>query len=189
MRSLTSRITYLNTASFAIYLIPSAIKYRRLGRFGNHSSPSGQAGSEYGYGYSALSTDDPIDRPSSPVAPAVGRSPRSMTHALPQTTRTLSQSRRHRPSFDIPARPSLEAGPEEGRELESGGTKIAVSLPKLTVRETAQVAAWWAAAWFLANWTVNASLALTSVASVSILSSTSGMSNFVYSYGRGGREL
>jgi solute carrier family 35 protein F5 len=46
---------------------------------------------------------------------------------------------------------------------------------KLTIMETAQVAAWWSAVWFVANWAVNASLAWTSVASVTILSSTSGM--------------
>jgi hypothetical protein len=45
---------------------------------------------------------------------------------------------------------------------------------KLSIRETAEVAAWWSAVWFIANWAVNASLAWTSVASVTILSSTSG---------------
>lgn len=45
---------------------------------------------------------------------------------------------------------------------------------KLSIRETAEVAAWWSAVWFVANWAVNASLAWTSVASVTILSSTSG---------------
>lgn len=47
-------------------------------------------------------------------------------------------------------------------------------LPPLTVRETAKIAAWWSIVWFIANWAVNASLAWTSVASVTILSSTSG---------------
>ncbi|RXK41217.1 hypothetical protein M231_01367 [Tremella mesenterica] len=45
---------------------------------------------------------------------------------------------------------------------------------KLSVKETAKVAAWWSAVWFIANLAVNASLAWTSVASVTILSSTSG---------------
>lgn len=45
---------------------------------------------------------------------------------------------------------------------------------KLSIRETAQIAAWWSAVWFIANWAVNASLAWTSVASVTILSGTSG---------------
>lgn len=42
---------------------------------------------------------------------------------------------------------------------------------KLTIRETAEVAAWWSAVWFLANWSLNAALAFASVASVTILSS------------------
>ena len=47
---------------------------------------------------------------------------------------------------------------------------------KLSVRETAQIAAWWSIVWFVANWAINAALAWTSVASVTILSSTSGES-------------
>ena len=43
------------------------------------------------------------------------------------------------------------------------------------MRETAEVAAWWSAVWFLANWAGNVALAWTSVASVTILGSTSGM--------------
>lgn len=47
-----------------------------------------------------------------------------------------------------------------------------VPLPKLSIRETAEIAAWWSAVWFLANWSLNAALALASVSSVTILSST-----------------
>lgn len=59
-------------------------------------------------------------------------------------------------------------------------------LPRLTVHETAKIAAWWSIVWFIANWAVNASLAWTSVASVTILSSTSGESHFhssIFPYG------
>lgn len=201
------RITYLNTASFAVYLIPSAIKYRRLGRLGSASRRGD------GYEYEALpATIEAIDRPSSPIAPAVGRSPRSMTHALPHVyaqphsqtgkrDRSLSHTRSthsamstqvqgqgHRQSLemglslDIPRAVDEECLGGTGarspgtRSVGAGAKSPKEDLPKLTIRETAKVAAWWAAAWFLANWTVNASLALTSVASVSILSSTSGMS-------------
>lgn len=45
---------------------------------------------------------------------------------------------------------------------------------KLSLRETAQIAVWWGVVWFLANYALNASLAWTSVASVTILSSTCG---------------
>jgi len=44
----------------------------------------------------------------------------------------------------------------------------------LTVPETARLAAWFCLAWFAANWAMNGSLALTTVSSVTILSSTSG---------------
>lgn len=44
----------------------------------------------------------------------------------------------------------------------------------LTVKETAQLAIIFCFFWFVANWTVNASLAFTSVASATVLSSMSG---------------
>ncbi|KAJ3987536.1 hypothetical protein F5890DRAFT_1571625 [Lentinula detonsa] len=47
-------------------------------------------------------------------------------------------------------------------------------LPPLTVRETANLAFVFCFIWFTANWTLNASLDYTSVASATILSSTSG---------------
>ncbi|EFI28637.1 vacuolar membrane protein [Coprinopsis cinerea okayama7 len=48
------------------------------------------------------------------------------------------------------------------------------SLPPLTPKETAHLAAVFCIFWFIANWTVNASLDFTSVASATILSSMSG---------------
>ncbi|KAJ3748240.1 hypothetical protein EV360DRAFT_97753 [Lentinula raphanica] len=48
-------------------------------------------------------------------------------------------------------------------------------LPQLTVRETANLAFVFCFIWFAANWTLNASLDYTSVASATILSSTSGL--------------
>lgn len=55
-------------------------------------------------------------------------------------------------------------------------TVIAPHDTKLTIRETAEIAAWWSAVWFLANWSLNAALAFASVASVTILSSVTSMS-------------
>ena len=46
---------------------------------------------------------------------------------------------------------------------------------RLTDRETAKLALTFCMLWFIANWTVNASLGYTSVASATILSTTSGM--------------
>ncbi|KIY72851.1 hypothetical protein CYLTODRAFT_367043 [Cylindrobasidium torrendii FP15055 ss-10] len=48
------------------------------------------------------------------------------------------------------------------------------TLPPLTLKETARLAASFCGLWFLANWAVNASLAFTSVPSATILSSMSG---------------
>jgi hypothetical protein len=66
---------------------------------------------------------------------------------------------------------------------------LSTTTAKLSVRETAEIAAWWSAVWFIANWTVNASLGLTSVASVTILSSTSGESFHRVSYLTASRSL
>ncbi|PPR00658.1 hypothetical protein CVT24_000881 [Panaeolus cyanescens] len=55
-------------------------------------------------------------------------------------------------------------------------------LPPLTVSETAHLAFAFCLLWFIANWSVNASLGYTSVASATILSSTSGF--FTLTIGR-----
>lgn len=66
----------------------------------------------------------------------------------------------------------MHATLEPDYEATVGRAIIEEPLPKLTVRETAEIAAWWSAVWFLANWSLNAALAWSSVASVTILSST-----------------
>lgn len=45
---------------------------------------------------------------------------------------------------------------------------------KLGVRETAGVAIWWGIVWFIGNWLNNTALGLTSVASMTIIATTSG---------------
>lgn len=45
---------------------------------------------------------------------------------------------------------------------------------KLGVRETAGVAVWWGIVWFIGNWLNNTALGLTSVASMTIIATTSG---------------
>lgn len=47
---------------------------------------------------------------------------------------------------------------------------------KLGVRETAGVAVWWGIVWYIGNWLNNTALGLTSVASMTIIATTSGMS-------------
>lgn len=45
---------------------------------------------------------------------------------------------------------------------------------KLGVRETAGVAVWWGIVWFIGNWLNNTALGMTSVASMTIIATTSG---------------
>jgi solute carrier family 35 protein F5 len=57
---------------------------------------------------------------------------------------------------------------------------------KLSVRETAYVAVWWGIVWYIGNWLNNTALGLTSVASMTIIATTSGtwwkrMSEWPYS--------
>ena len=121
------RITYLNTASFVLYLVPALIRHRR----GQSHSFLPKINSEY----------EPLPQSES------------------STRRSASLTRN--PS-DTPVIPLEEA--------ESASPAPAY----LTIKETAILAAWWSAVWFLANWALSAALAMTSVASVTILSSTSG---------------
>ncbi|WVQ78806.1 hypothetical protein IAT38_000897 [Cryptococcus sp. DSM 104549] len=170
-------ITYFNTASFTIYLLPT-IWRRYKHRASPHANPHHPSPSA---SYLPLPTSpahhaqlnpQPHSRSTSPSyhrrSSSLPRSisPRARLHALPPAT-----SGSPNVSFDL-ERPPL---PEEE------GVTVQV-LPRLSVKETAQVAAWWSLVWFIANWAVNASLAWASVASVTILSSTSGF--FTLALGR-----
>ncbi|OCF38737.1 solute carrier family 35, member F5 [Kwoniella heveanensis CBS 569] len=152
-------ITYFNTASFTIYLLPTLWRtYRPSSRRrpAHHHSPSGA--------YRPLPSEQTHQRVSQ-------SSPRS-------TIRSLSASPRA-------ARLSLDSSTDNEQlyNLSNGPSGATANvLPRLSVRETAEVAAWWSVVWFIANWAVNASLAWTSVASVTILSSTSGF--FTLALGR-----
>jgi solute carrier family 35 protein F5 len=126
--TLTGSITYLNTASFVVYLIPSYFKYRRAGSKSYQSLPSAGEGER-------------ISLPPSPRIP--------LQHEVA-------------PEDEVDADIDIDA------------------LPRLGVTETARIAGWWALFWFLANWSLNISLAWTSVASVTILSSTSGTSTWIW---------
>jgi solute carrier family 35 protein F5 len=112
-------VTYLNTSSFSLYLIPFVYRFLKDGEIDANVS-RGQ--------YTSLAASD---------------NPESQ--------------------------PLTERNEEE-------------SLSPLTVRETATLAASFCVLWFAANWTVTASLDYTSVASCTILASTSGF--FTFALGR-----
>ncbi|WVF65855.1 hypothetical protein IAT40_000592 [Kwoniella sp. CBS 6097] len=165
-------ITYFNTASFTIYLLPTLWRTYR---------PSSHRRSAHSHSHSPSGAYLPL-----PTEHSNSQSHRRLSHASPRsTTRSLSASPRA-------ARLSLDSSPGDERPYdlsndtanESGelGAGEHCVLPRLSVRETAEIAAWWSVVWFVANWAVNASLAWTSVASVTILSSTSGF--FTLALGR-----
>ncbi|EIN14181.1 hypothetical protein PUNSTDRAFT_80325 [Punctularia strigosozonata HHB-11173 SS5] len=121
-------ITYLNTSSFALYLLPFSLRWLWRRRQGE-SEPFRRSG------YEPLATD---------------------------AAQALSDS--------IPSLRSLD--------------KLSVQdvLLPLTTRQTADLAFIFCFFWFIANWSVNAALDYTTVASTTILSTTSGI--FTLAIGR-----
>ncbi|GFZ42497.1 hypothetical protein JCM24511_00212 [Saitozyma sp. JCM 24511] len=145
-------ITYLNTASFALYLLPTLWKYHK------GTLPAQKSDHR---AYQRISQDAPQRRSTSltrlPASPRVPVPPLEPAPIPPFTDP---------PHVDV----DVDIDIAELDTIQEGGERA----DKLSIRETAEVAAWWSAVWFVANWAVNASLAWTSVASVTILSSTSG---------------
>ncbi|KAF7311000.1 hypothetical protein HMN09_00643400 [Mycena chlorophos] len=116
-------VTYLNTASFALYLVPVWFRRWLKGRREDSGARTPT------HAYQPLAVDSEAD------------------HSL------------------VPPTVSPEA-----------------ALPPLTTQETTRLALIFCSLWFIANWTLNASLDHTSVASATILSSTSGF--FTFGIGR-----
>ncbi|XAO22871.1 hypothetical protein I312_101646 [Cryptococcus bacillisporus CA1280] len=165
-------ITYFNTASFTVYLLPTLWRRRKGAR--HHALGQGcvRPGDT---DHSTLSPGGylPIPSGSDDVHPSHA--------AYPSHSSYLSHHSRppHPSQLDELGHPSHREDLERTERMD--GVTIH-HLPRLTVRETAKIAAWWSIVWFVANWAVNASLAWTSVASVTILSSTSGF--FTLALGR-----
>lgn len=162
------RITYFNTASFTVYLLPTLWRRRKGAR--HHALGQGciRPGDT---DHSILSSGGYLPIPS-------GSDDVHSSHAAyPSHSSYLSHHSHplHPSQLDNLGHPSHREDPERTERMD--GVTIH-HLPRLTVRETAKIAAWWSIVWFIANWAVNASLAWTSVASVTILSSTSGESYF-----------
>lgn len=139
-------LTFVNTASFVIYLVPFAALYSSRGR----RAHAGQAW------YERLGFRLP---------------PSGDYTAVPDVER-LSRSQAAHASRGEPheqdSRGSLDA--YDALERESSAQR----LPPLTLRETAVLAAQFAVVWFAANWSFTAALGLTSVASGTTIGSASG---------------
>ena len=79
------------------------------------------------------------------------------------------------------ARPNTNGNPNTNNNPNTNGNPQVslqlqeTALPPLTTKQTAYLAFSFVLLWFIANWTLNAALDLTSVASATILSTTSGM--------------
>jgi solute carrier family 35 protein F5 len=156
MQANTLRITYLNTSSFAVYLIPAAWRYyKNGGRSSRGRSSSTASYASYGGAYTPIPDDEPMQQ-----RERLELEVETVPVMFP-LTRSVS-----------PSSPRASLAPLADDSLYTEPAGDAGPLPKLTIRETAVVAAWWSAVWFLANWSLNASLAWASVASVTILSST-----------------
>ncbi|WVR03766.1 hypothetical protein IAU60_000761 [Kwoniella sp. DSM 27419] len=157
-------ITYFNTASFTIYLLPTIWRSYRSSSSRGRNITTGTPGRAY------LPLPTERDRSRSPSLSrtrSISASPRLGRISLDSTVAADS----HHGGLSVPE-------PSDSDER----TVVVEVLPRLSVRETAEIAAWWSVVWFVANWAVNASLAWTSVASVTILSSTSGF--FTLALGR-----
>ena len=146
----------MNTASFALYLLPTV--WRR-------------------YKGPIIPTKEDHERYPSPIIflQAVLTRPCRSYERLTQDDAVAPSSNRRSTSLTrLPPPPTTNPLLRADRPLGAHFEDTEPELVKLSVKETAWIAAWWSAVWFVANLSVTASLAWTSVASVTILSSTSG---------------
>ncbi|OUM54232.1 hypothetical protein BVG19_g3591 [[Candida] boidinii] len=142
-------ITYLNTASFSFYLIPhlSKIIYgdikRRLSS--NSRDPT-------------TSTTTTLESANANVSTISEEEHNSLISNIQSYNAIENENTNNRTSI-------LES-------IKSNSSHVEL-LPPLTIRETAELSAWFCSLWFLSNLFNNASLLYTSVSSQTILSSTS----------------
>jgi hypothetical protein len=83
---------------------------------------------------------------------------------------------------EMPTRRSLTATrstswiePEDEPHILTDPMALPAEEDKLGVRETAGVAVWWGIVWYIGNWLNNTALGMTSVASMTIIATTSGV--------------
>ncbi|CCF57542.1 hypothetical protein KAFR_0C05510 [Kazachstania africana CBS 2517] len=132
-------ITYINTAAFIFYLLPTLkkilINYHETGTFSIHHQ---LIIAEEGENYSAISShlEEQASRNLSPESPLI---PKNASQTIHDNNHILTN----------------------------------ISTQRLSLKETIRLSAQFCILWFLANLATNASLAYTSVASQTILSSTS----------------
>lgn len=197
-------VTYANTSSFSLYLIPFALAWRASkkrhggrGRGGveSHRNGSGTSTPEgfwakFGFSLPEVAgRDTPRVQSQSrrgsytPLAVDEGGGVASYdsTRLAPGSSEIdFSSAIRHPRLLQHSGRPSSIDGRRPASSLphyeddEQRNNFEADALPPLTFRETAVLAAQFTLVWFAANWSLNAGLGMTSVASGTTLSSASG---------------
>ncbi|PWN44667.1 hypothetical protein IE81DRAFT_320970 [Ceraceosorus guamensis] len=169
-------VTYLNTSSFAIYLIPFTCLHRARRRSASSNLPKDETESSF---WTRIGFYIPQSDSSAPEDHRGRYAPLSSVHSDSSERRSAKppSPTRRRSHLSAP-RPSSIDGRRPRSLLESRhGTDVYRQLPAdapLSLRETAILAFQFTIVWFGANWSLNAGLGLTSVASGTTLSSASG---------------
>lgn len=147
-------LTFVNTASFVIYLVPFAALYFSRGQRGCASDHRRTyVGQKW---YERLGFRLP---------------PSGEYTAVPDVER-LSRSQATHASRGESHEQDSQGSPDSYDSIER--ESISQMLPPLTLRETVVLAAQFAVMWFAANWSFTAALGLTSVASGTTIGSASG---------------
>ena len=180
-------VTYANTSSFSLYLIPfalgSSIQRGRSRRTRLQEREKESFWVKLGFALPERrgSTASSRRNSSSPLAAEEPSSGYRSTRLRPPSPDPLQVSRSRfvqggRPSSIDGRRPIARMEPEvvELDEDMRVAPRTAAALPPLTLRETAVLAGQFTLVWFAANWSSNAGLGMTSVASGTTLSSASG---------------
>lgn len=179
-------VTYANTSSFALYLIPFALATHKPRRGSSTATRDTRTSDSDGKedGASSFWAKIGFALPESPRQRrgSYTRLPTSGAVAYDgDTLRPPSPNgdalRDIRPRLAQGGRPSSIDGRRPVARLdEEGGATPGQVLPPLTLRETAVLAGQFTLVWFAANWSLTAALGMTSVASGTTLSSASGKS-------------
>ncbi|UZJ54380.1 hypothetical protein CBS101457_003700 [Exobasidium rhododendri] len=163
-------VTYLNTASFAIYMIPFACVLSRQRHKGDQSGAAGFQGiwSRMGFYLPPGSMWRSEARYSLLPSSSSSSSSSEAVAAVDTESNPIARLRQS------PPRPSSIDGRRPRDALSSVPVQEQESGPPLDLHQTASLAANFMIVWFMANYCLNVSLKLTSVASATTLSSASG---------------
>ncbi|CAO1614621.1 unnamed protein product [Sympodiomycopsis kandeliae] len=197
-------VTYANTSSFALYLIPFALAWQSKRKEHRHHrgnvrrNTQSEASTPEGFWTKfGFSLPEIAEVPGSNVNSSGAAQARRGSYTALATNEARSRSydstrlRPVSPEREFSSRPSRllhqhsrpssidgrrPASLLRGEDREASEIQLpsGTALPPLTFRETAILAAQFTLVWFAANWSLNAGLGMTSVASGTTLSSASG---------------